>query len=353
MGPFRGGIGVLALGLRAPVVPISVTGTFELLPKGARRPGRGPVSVRFGPPVELPAGIEHEQATALIEDAVRSVTGEAAPTATAPAQPCPRCCAPDAASSTWVAWSGTREPQVKVTVRGLAGLACVAAALAVPAPAIAAPTAVRIRIGDHPGFVRVVVDVRGGRVSANGLELAGFTDVLATGRQGARRHRVCVRARLPSAARASRHHRPGHGPHHADRARPTPPFKLVALFVLRAPERSTSSTSTSPRRPSPAAVIRSDGCLRLTGFTVTRRRVVVAGRLLRPILENQFAVAVRDVHGGIRARRTVGGQPGRTWRVRLAYRVSRRQAGTIEAFDLSARDGRVDCLVQDRALLLP
>ncbi len=78
MGPFRGGIGVLALGLRAPVVPISVTGTFELLPKGARRPGRGPVSVWFGPPVELPAGVEHEQATALIEDAVRGLVERAA-----------------------------------------------------------------------------------------------------------------------------------------------------------------------------------------------------------------------------------------------------------------------------------
>jgi long-chain acyl-CoA synthetase len=77
LGPFRGGIGVLALGLRAPVVPIAVKGTFELLPKGARRPGRGPVSVSFGPRVELPAGIGHEQATALIEGAVRSLAERA------------------------------------------------------------------------------------------------------------------------------------------------------------------------------------------------------------------------------------------------------------------------------------
>jgi hypothetical protein len=202
---------------------------------------------------------------------------------------------------------------MKVTVRGLAGLACVAAALAVPTPAIAAPTAVRIRIGDHPGFVRVVVDMRGGRVSANGLELAGFTDVLATGRQRVQLVQAGVRTRAAAVRREGIAASIARGTGRitltvrGQRRR----FKLVALFVLRAPE-----------------------------------RIVVD-------LENQFAVAVRDVHGGIRARRTIGGQPGRTWRVRLAYRVSRRQAGTIEAFDLSARDGRVDCLVQDRALLLP
>jgi 1-acyl-sn-glycerol-3-phosphate acyltransferase len=55
--PFRSGIGLLANGLRVPIVPIGIEGTYTLLPKGRRRPGRGPVTVRFGPAVS-PAGRE-------------------------------------------------------------------------------------------------------------------------------------------------------------------------------------------------------------------------------------------------------------------------------------------------------
>jgi 1-acyl-sn-glycerol-3-phosphate acyltransferase len=51
--PFRTGSGLLATGLRVPVVPVAVEGTFALLPKGRRRPRRGPVTVRFGRPVQL------------------------------------------------------------------------------------------------------------------------------------------------------------------------------------------------------------------------------------------------------------------------------------------------------------
>ncbi len=49
--PFRAGSGLLAAGLRVPVVPIAVAGTHELLPKGSLLPRRGPVTVRIGPPV--------------------------------------------------------------------------------------------------------------------------------------------------------------------------------------------------------------------------------------------------------------------------------------------------------------
>jgi 1-acyl-sn-glycerol-3-phosphate acyltransferase len=49
--PFRLGSGVLATGLRVPVIPVAVEGTHALLPKGRRRPRRGPVTVRFGQPL--------------------------------------------------------------------------------------------------------------------------------------------------------------------------------------------------------------------------------------------------------------------------------------------------------------
>ena len=49
--PFRRGSGMLATGLRIPVIPVAVEGTHALLPKGRRRPRRGPVTVRFGQPL--------------------------------------------------------------------------------------------------------------------------------------------------------------------------------------------------------------------------------------------------------------------------------------------------------------
>ena len=43
------GVGMLAVMSGAPVVPTYVSGTLEALPKGAARPRRSQVSVRFGP----------------------------------------------------------------------------------------------------------------------------------------------------------------------------------------------------------------------------------------------------------------------------------------------------------------
>jgi len=49
-GPFREGIGHLALGIRVPVVPIRLRGTFELMPPASSFPKRGDVSVHIGKP---------------------------------------------------------------------------------------------------------------------------------------------------------------------------------------------------------------------------------------------------------------------------------------------------------------
>ncbi|MBE9545937.1 MAG: 1-acyl-sn-glycerol-3-phosphate acyltransferase, partial [Proteobacteria bacterium] len=54
--PFKEGIGHLALGIRVPVVPIRLKGTFEILPPGASFPKRGEVSVHIGKPYMFSGG---------------------------------------------------------------------------------------------------------------------------------------------------------------------------------------------------------------------------------------------------------------------------------------------------------
>ena len=71
--PFRIGIGLLATGLRVPVVPIAVEGTHEILPKGRTRPRPGPVTIRFGAPLALAPSGDHAATAALLESALQAV----------------------------------------------------------------------------------------------------------------------------------------------------------------------------------------------------------------------------------------------------------------------------------------
>lgn len=51
--PFKAGIGVLAVELEAPVIPLYIRGTFGALPKGAKFPRPGRIEVRIAPPVDF------------------------------------------------------------------------------------------------------------------------------------------------------------------------------------------------------------------------------------------------------------------------------------------------------------
>jgi len=52
-GPFRRGIGLLATQLGVPVVPIGITGTYGVWPKGRALPTSSPVTVRIGTPIDV------------------------------------------------------------------------------------------------------------------------------------------------------------------------------------------------------------------------------------------------------------------------------------------------------------
>src|SRR6185436_9060668 len=58
VGRFRLGAAALAVENRVPVVPVSIRGSYAAMPRGRGwpRPGRMPVSVRFGDPVTCGAG---------------------------------------------------------------------------------------------------------------------------------------------------------------------------------------------------------------------------------------------------------------------------------------------------------
>jgi 1-acyl-sn-glycerol-3-phosphate acyltransferase len=51
--PFKMGTGFLALQLNIPIVPVHIQGSFEAFPKGARRPNRHPIRVKFGQPIAI------------------------------------------------------------------------------------------------------------------------------------------------------------------------------------------------------------------------------------------------------------------------------------------------------------
>lgn len=73
MAPFKDGVGLLAVEMAVPVVPVWLEGVGQVLPKGRRLPRPAPVTVRFGPPLRFCAGTSYPVATKAIEEAVRSL----------------------------------------------------------------------------------------------------------------------------------------------------------------------------------------------------------------------------------------------------------------------------------------
>ena len=69
--PFKGGVGFLATTMRVPVVPVYISGAFEIWKRGenfTRRRGRA--KVFFGEPIYLNPKTPHEKATKIIQDKV-------------------------------------------------------------------------------------------------------------------------------------------------------------------------------------------------------------------------------------------------------------------------------------------
>jgi hypothetical protein len=222
-------------------------------------------------------------------------------------------------------------------------------ASAVLAPqASAALTATQIRIGDHPGFVRVVVDFTGGTVLPGEVVATdpnpfpdGFVR-LPMMHPGIRTTAMPVRAegvfaRIGQGAGRITIRLTGR-----DRR-----FKYVGYVAQHKPERLVIDLFKS-RPPSDAAEITRGrgGCLTLGAHSVTSSRVTARGRE-RDLFEHSLVVRLRRAGGRIH-RQKPETAPARRWSTSFRYRSVARQTGTLEAVALSAKDGTLDCLVQVR-----
>ena len=215
-------------------------------------------------------------------------------------------------------------------------------------PASAALTAREIRIGDHPGFVRVVVDFTGGRVEPGEVVATdpdpfpdGFVRLPLT-RSGVRTTAAPVRDEGVFARIAQ-----GSGKITIRLTGDDRRFKYVAYFAQHTPERLVLDLYKARPPTDAAEILRGrGGCLRLTDHMVSRRHVNAEGTE-RNLFEHSLVVRLRRSGGRIHRQKPETAFE-RTWSTSFDYPAARRQDGTLEAVALSAKDGTLDCLVQVR-----
>jgi hypothetical protein len=235
-------------------------------------------------------------------------------------------------------------------MRALAGaVAVVLTFILVPQAAAVAPlTAANIRIGDHPAFVRVVVDFTGGTVQP-GEVVATDPDPFPDGfvrlpmvHPGIKTTATPVRAEGVFARIAQGGSRITIRLTGTDRR-----FKYVGYTVQHTPERLIIDLYKSRPPRADAEITRGrGGCLTFTGHSVTRKRVKAAGRE-RNLFEHSLVLRLRRTGGGIHRQKAETAFQ-RRWSTNFTYRPAKRQTGTLEAVALSAKDGTLDCLVQVR-----
>src|SRR5262249_14976859 len=73
MQPFRPGIGMMAVRLRVPVVPVRLSGLYEIYSVHDSWPRRGPIRVSIGQPLSFAAHTRYEEAAQRIEEAVKNL----------------------------------------------------------------------------------------------------------------------------------------------------------------------------------------------------------------------------------------------------------------------------------------
>lgn len=72
---FRPGVGLMAVSMQIPVVPLHLRGVFEALPPGQRWPRRVPIRVRIGQSLRFAPDVDHRAAARDVEQAIRDLAG--------------------------------------------------------------------------------------------------------------------------------------------------------------------------------------------------------------------------------------------------------------------------------------
>ncbi len=234
---------------------------------------------------------------------------------------------------------------------GLRLLAAFAAALTLPAVAVAVVnlTAIGIRIGDHPAYVRVVVDFTDGTFGSG--EVEAVDPAPFDGAASLRLSHPRVQAQAPARSAHGVSARVLGGANRIDVELRTAKgaFKYLSYAVVTRDRLVIDLWKSAP--PSRAAEIRygTRGCLTLDSWRVGTGVVRVSGRE-SGLFEHQFQVALRRANGQLLARRSVRSARTR-WIAELRYTARYRQVATLEASDTSAKDGALVCLAQVRVTL--
>lgn len=71
LGTFKFGIGVIALEMDLPIIPIKISGNFEILPKGKTLPKAGKTRLTFGAPIRISPADSYITITKKLEEAVK------------------------------------------------------------------------------------------------------------------------------------------------------------------------------------------------------------------------------------------------------------------------------------------
>jgi hypothetical protein len=223
-------------------------------------------------------------------------------------------------------------------------------ALAVAAGAVVDLTAVRIRIADHPAFVRAVVDFTDGTLKPQEVVATDAQPVDGTVRLAITHLRVQAQAPTRTAEGITVRDTPkGTGRISVSTVSQTRRFKYVSYAVLTPDRLVLDLWKSAP--PSRAAEVRTgaNGCLTLANVRV-RPGVVTARGAERNLFEHQLQLVLRGPNGGVLARRALTAAHGH-WNGSLRYHAATARTATVEAVDLSAKDGALSCIAEVRANL--
>jgi Immunoglobulin-like domain of bacterial spore germination len=233
--------------------------------------------------------------------------------------------------------------------------ACIAVAVAAVALGTAAgaggPRAVGLRGVDSPAVVRFTVTFSGGPLRIDRIfatDPAPFSDGVARARV---RGATLTTAALTKSAGGSTVQITSKAGQLSVSFRGAPGrFKYFGYRLLKKPERLLLEfwKSSPPAVPMRKAI---GGCLAFSQWAIAAGTASASGSE-RNLFEHMFLVQVRDARGQVVGRRGVAALNGR-WTTNVTYRVSHRQAGTLEAVDLSEGDGSLICLAHMRVALRP